>query len=174
MTKQHGNTKAYEVITARIIEALEKGTIPWRQPWSVPEHGELRNAITGHRYRGINPIILSVSAATQGFADPRWLTFKQAREKDASVRKGEKGTPVVFWNWIEKTDEKTGEKKRIPFLRYYTVFNAAQIDDLELEPLPDDDTGPGFDAIGAAEKIIANMPNPPTFSKCRRVRSVRS
>lgn len=105
MTTGQGNTKAYEVITARIIEALEHGTVPWRRPWNVPEHGELRNAITSHRYRGINPVILSVSAATQGFIDPRWLTFKQAKERDASVRKGEKGTPVVFWNWIEKTDD---------------------------------------------------------------------
>lgn len=75
-----------------------------------------------------------MSAAAQGFAAPIWMTFRQAVELNAHVRKGEKGSLVVFTNAITRTerDEKTGEdvKREIPYLKDYTVFNVEQIDDL--------------------------------------------
>jgi antirestriction protein ArdC len=117
----------YEVITARIVEKLEQGTVPWRRPWSV-ETGAPRN-IRGTLYRGINVFLLGC----QAYESPYWLTFNQARELGGSVRRGERGSPVVFWKWLEKIDSATGQKERIPLLRYYTVFNAAQC---EAVPIP--------------------------------------
>jgi hypothetical protein len=57
-----------------------------------------------------------------GYASPYFLTFKQASELGGFVKKGERGTPVVFWKWIEIEDKETHETTRVPFLKYYTVF----------------------------------------------------
>ncbi|MGH7574050.1 MAG: ArdC-like ssDNA-binding domain-containing protein [Longimicrobiales bacterium] len=149
---------AYEVITDRIIAALEAGTAPWRRPWNVAAHGALRNAMTGHVYRGVNVPMLSLTASTAGYTDPRWLTFRQAKKAGGAVRKGERGTPVVYWQWIEKKDD-DGEKSRFPILRLYTVFNVEQCDGLRLEPLTDQPETPV--PIDTAERIIAGYTNGP-------------
>lgn len=100
----------YEMVTNKIIEKLEQGVIPWRRPfqsaWAV-------NWKTQRPYRGINAILLEPG---------EYATFKQIQEAGGRVKKGEKGHLVVFWKWIEIEDEETGEKKEIPFLRYYKVF----------------------------------------------------
>lgn len=80
----------YQIVTDRITAQLEAGTVPWRKPWGT--YGASRNAITNKPYRGINVFLL----AGCSFNDPRWLSFKQAQDLGGSVRKGEKGTPVVF------------------------------------------------------------------------------
>jgi hypothetical protein len=73
----------------------------------------------------INPFILISS----GFSCPYWVSFKQAKGKGGRIKKGEIGFPVVFWKWIEVQDtEADSGKKRVPFLRYYTVFNPKQTD----------------------------------------------
>ena len=121
--------KVYEVITDRILKALDESTIPWRKPWS--SGGLPKNLISRKPYHGVNVFLLGM----QGYASPYWLTFKQAAEMGAVVRKGEKGTPVVFWNWTTKQVKNTNgdlQEKDIPFMRYYTVFNLAQIDWLTL------------------------------------------
>ncbi len=84
--------KAFEVITDRILAALDEGTIPWHKPWTCG--GIPRNLVTRKPYRGLN-VFLTIM---QGYASPYWLTFKQAREKGGQVRKGEKGTPIIYWN----------------------------------------------------------------------------
>ena len=75
-----------------------------------------------------------MSATAQNFAAPIWMTFRQALELDAHVRKGEKGSLVVYANSITRTehDEKSGEdvEREIPFLKAYNVFNVEQIDGL--------------------------------------------
>ena len=110
----------YEIITNRIIEALEKGVIPWRKPWIGG--GIARNFITKKPYRGINPFILSL----YDFSCEYWLTMKQVNDLGGRVRKGEKSALVVFWKWIDIQEEKSNgvaATKEIPFLRYYHVFN---------------------------------------------------
>ncbi len=67
--------KVYEVITGRILVALEQGTIPWRKPWKCG--GAPRNLVTGKPYRGLNILL----TAMQGFASPYWITFRQAAER---------------------------------------------------------------------------------------------
>jgi antirestriction protein ArdC len=127
----------YTRITAQIISYLEKGIRPWSKPWNA-EHvaGRITRPLrhNGQPYSGINILSLWICAELQGFAAPIWMTFRQASELNAHVRKGEKGSLVVFSNTIIRTehDDKTGEdaEREIPYLKGYTVFNVEQIDGL--------------------------------------------
>jgi antirestriction protein ArdC len=118
-------------------------------------------------YRGINVFILSL----MGYKSPFWLSYKQASELGGQVKKGEHGCPVVFWKWIEVIEDESGNKldkpKKIPFLRYYTVFNSEQCDGIETPPI--DHKPHDFIPLAEAEKIANNMPNPPklTFEENR-------
>lgn len=127
----------YSRITDQMIESLEQGVKPWSQPWNAahaagPVSKPLRH--NGQAYAGINVLMLWVSAMERGFSAPIWMTFKQALELGGHVRKGEKGSPVVYAGAIQKTEEdaQTGEEidRTIPFLKSYTVFNVEQIDGL--------------------------------------------
>jgi antirestriction protein ArdC len=127
----------YSRITAQIVADLEKGVRPWVKPWNA-EHaaGRITRPLrhNGQPYSGINILSLWMSATVQNFAAPIWMTFRQALELDAHVRKGEKGSLVVYANSITRTerDDKTGEdvEREIPFMKGYTVFNVEQIDGL--------------------------------------------
>lgn len=126
----------HKEITARVLAELKAGTVPWRRPWSQQTSGAMpRNAVTNRGYSGVNVILLWSESTKAGYDKPLWLTFKQALEKGGNVRKGEKGSHVVYVSHVERVDEKTGEKRRIPFLKDYTVFNVAQCDGLDLEAL---------------------------------------
>lgn len=123
----------YERVTARIVADLERGVKPWSQPW---QGGGLVRPLrhNGRPYAGINTLMLWSVALERGYTSPIWMTFKQARELGAHVRKAERGSLVVYANRITKTetDEATGEEAlhEIPFLKGYTVFNVEQIDGL--------------------------------------------
>ena len=127
----------YTRITYQIVSHLEKGVRPWVRPWNA-EHaaGRITRPLrhNGKPYSGINVLSLWASAMAQNFAAPIWMTFKQASELDAHIRKGEKGSLVVYADSItrKETDEKTGDEidREIPFLKGYTVFNVEQIDGL--------------------------------------------
>jgi antirestriction protein ArdC len=127
----------YTRITGSIIASLEQGVRPWIKPWNA-EHaaGRITRPLrhNGQAYSGINILMLWASAVEQGFCAPIWMTFKQAIELNAHVRKGEKGSLVVYANAIKKTehDDTTGEdvEREIPFLKGYTVFNVEQIEGL--------------------------------------------
>jgi len=127
------NNLAAEV-TERILSQLKAGTCPWKQPWTGTGSGLMpRNAVTGRAYSGVNVLLLWSTASERGYTSPGWLTFKQALDAGGHVRKGEKGTRVVFVSTFEKTDKTTGETERRPFLKSFTVFNRAQCDGLALE-----------------------------------------
>ncbi|MBI9095257.1 MAG: DUF1738 domain-containing protein [Sphaerochaeta sp.] len=149
----------YEIVTDRICELLEKGNIPWRKPWTGTHGGFPRSMESGKLYRGINHFLLSCA----DFESPYWLTFNQARNRGGQVRKGEKGTPIIFFQWkeYEKTSS-NGEtvKEQKPILRYYVVMNIEQIDGIEA-PKGEEIKDFGFDPIAEAETIIHNMPNRP-------------
>lgn len=127
----------YSRITSQIVADLEKGVRPWVKPWN-DEHaaGRITRPLrhNGQPYSGINVLSLWMSATAQNFAVPIWMTFRQALELDAHVRKGKKGSLVVYANSITRTehDEKSGEdvEREIPFLKAYNVFNVEQIDGL--------------------------------------------
>jgi antirestriction protein ArdC len=127
----------YSRITAQIVEYLEKGVRPWTRPWNA-EHaaGRITRPLrfNGQPYSGINVLSLWMSALSQNFAAPIWMTYRQAGELNAHVRKGEKGSLVVYANAITRTehDDKTGEdvEREIPYMKGYTVFNVEQIEGL--------------------------------------------
>ena len=135
-------TDLYEEITTRIIAELEEGRVPWVQPWSSGGVAALdmpRNAATERRYSGINILFLWAAVMTGGFARQHWLTFKQALSLGGCVRKGERGTTVVYADRFVPDEERrrvesTGDRARgIPFLKRFTVFNVAQCDGLPAE-----------------------------------------
>ena len=126
----------YTRITGQIITSLEQGVRPWIKPWNA-EHaaGRITRPLrhNGQSYSGINILMLWASAVEQGFCAPIWMTFKQALEFNAHVRKGEKGSLVVYANAITKTEtDGAGNEveREISFLKGYTVFNVEQIDGL--------------------------------------------
>jgi antirestriction protein ArdC len=139
----------YTRITDTIVAALEQGVRPWLKPWSV-EHtsGRITRPLrhTYEPYNGINVLMLWAESVDKGFASPIWMTFKQALELEAHVRKGEHGSPVVYADRMTRTDtNEQGEEidHQIPFLKAYTVFNVEQIEGLPshfyakpTEPLP--------------------------------------
>jgi antirestriction protein ArdC len=127
----------YTRITNQIVSHLEKGVRPWVRPWNAERTaGRITRPLrhNGKPYSGINVLSLWASAMAQNFAAPVWMTFKQASELDAHIRKGEKGSLVVYADSIKRkeTDEKTGDEidREIPFLKGYTVFNVEQIEGL--------------------------------------------
>jgi antirestriction protein ArdC len=123
----------YTRVTAQIIQSLEAGTRPWIKPWISSQTDSaisrpLRS--NGEAYRGINILMLWSEAFTKGFTNPTWLTFKQALDLGGNVRKGERGSPVVYANQATVPDSDSSDSetsgKRISFLKHYTVFNVEQ------------------------------------------------
>src|SRR5271156_1813234 len=130
----------YEKVTNQIIAQLEVGTIPWTQPWKNQKTGGVmpQNAATGRAYSGINIPILWSQASAYGYPTHQWITFRQALEMKACVRKGEKGTMVVFTKRIPRDED--DERGAISMLKTFYVFNSAQIDGLrELAPTTNPD-----------------------------------
>jgi antirestriction protein ArdC len=121
----------YQKITDRIVDALEKGVAPWACPWNR-KFGQQRNGKSGHVYNGINILMTMLS----GYDDPRWYTFNQVKQIGGYVRKGEKGTPIIKWLFIDNKSAMAEAKKngkdpksvrKIPILKTYTVFNHEQV-----------------------------------------------
>ncbi len=133
----------YDGITTRIIAELEAGRVPWVQPWGTAAAkaplAMPKNASTSRQYTGVNILILWGAVIDHGFTGQSWLTFRQALALGGHVRKGERGTTVVYADRFIPDDEKkraaeTGEDAQaIPFLKRFTVFNTDQCDGL-----PDD------------------------------------
>lgn len=158
----------YEIVTERIINLLDQGVIPWRRPWSATVAP--RNLASKKIYRGVNFFLLSATK----YVSPYWLTLRQANELGGSVRKAEHGQIVIFWkvdkdavpeNDADAENLEEGDKSRRRFvLRFYRVFNAEQCElpVSVLDKLPKIETF-RHDPIEAAERIIANMPNPPAI-----------
>jgi antirestriction protein ArdC len=144
----------YSLVTNRIIEKLNQGTIPWQRGYNSIAPC---NFISKKPYRGIN-YWLTVST---NFQSPYYLTFKQAKELGGSIKKGESGLPIVFWQILKKEIVNgSGQKeiKQFAFLKYYTVFNAEQCVGIEfpkVETIVKD--------IKLLEGIIENMVDKPTI-----------
>lgn len=153
-------------VAEKLIDALEKGTAPWQKPWSAGAADFLpHNPTTGKRYRGINALML----AAQGRDDTRWMTYKQAQGQGAQVRKGERGTPVQYWQYADRQERRDDQGKpvldpatgkpvmdevRLERPKVFTaiVFNAEQIDGL---PPPAERPPVAWNPIEKAEAILA-------------------
>lgn len=146
-TARGGGDRAslYDEITSRIIAELEEERLPWVQPWgTVAAQASLalpRNVSTGRNYSGINVLILWGAVIQHGFPSQHWLTFRQAQSLGGTVRKGERGTTVVYADRFTPRDEwrrahEMGEEAHsVAFLKRFTVFNVAQCDGLPEEAL---------------------------------------
>jgi len=145
----------YEIITSRILESIQSGVVPWRCPWTAETP---RNVVSKREYRGVNVLLLQSTA----FSSPNWLTFNQARDLGGGVKRGERGCPVIFWKIYDKTNASAaeGENDRRFVLRYYTVFNIAQTEGIEIPASPPRES---FDPIVACEQVAASYPDPPTI-----------
>ena len=127
----------YQRVTDQIVSELEKGVRPWLKPWNA-EHaaGRITRPLRGNGvpYQGINVLMLWSAAMEKGYAAPVLMTFQQASDLKANVRKGQRGSLVVYADKIirTETDTATGEEaeRAIPFMKGYTVFNVEQIDGL--------------------------------------------
>jgi len=170
MNKKPPKKPFHEVVAERLIEQLKQGTAPWQKPW-VPgqdSHSLPYNPSTGKRYRGINTLNLM----SQGFSDPRWMTYDQANSVNAQVVKGAKSTPVQYWKFNEEQKllddngkpilDSQGKAKTVtvplerPRVFFAAVFNAEQIEGLppiEIKPQTSEQT---WDAVNRAEKILAS------------------
>ncbi len=153
----------YTRVTSKILADLERGNLTWLQPWQAghqagPVSRPLRAG--GKAYRGINVLMLWAAAMEKNYSCLLWLTYKQAAELGGQVRKGEKGSLVVYANEIVRTDtDDTGAdvEIKIPFMKGYTVFNAEQVDGLPghfyatVLPLTNE-----IERLDAAEAFFAN------------------
>lgn len=155
----------YAETTAKIVAQLEEGRLPWVQPWDASAcrgPGLPVNALTKRPYSGMNILFLWGAAIAGNFPTQSWLTFKQSIEAGGHVRKGEKGTTVVFADRFVPEAEKsraaaTGDDARaIPFLKTYTLFNLSQCEGLrpglavDLVDLPEREIVPHAEALIAA------------------------
>jgi antirestriction protein ArdC len=149
--------KVYEIITNIILKKLEEGTIPWQKPWNTQESMP-RNLVSKKEYQGINAFILGC----QHYSSPYWLTFKQCKDLGGNIRKSAQGTPVVYWNWQEIEEDGETEKK-VPFMRYYTVFNVAQCENIPEDKIPatTEATTTHIDKIMQCEGIFENWEDKP-------------
>jgi antirestriction protein ArdC len=154
---QGAKRDTYQIVTDAILAALatcEPGERPWaRAGLTMPV-----NAVSGHKYRGSNIVMLWIAAQEAGYSQNRWATFKQWAEKGASVRKGEKGTPVLWFKMLDRKDDEASENdeggRKIPCARLAWVFNIDQVDGYEYTA-PVMLSGEPVEAIAQADALLA-------------------
>ena len=146
-------SQAYEAVTARILDMLSQGQIPWRRPWRAIKGSGMQHPrnISGNLYRGANWFLLGMLS----YPNPIFLTYRQAQALGGNIRKGEHGFPVVFWKLLQITED---------FAKTYTVFNVSQCEGLSLV-LPESVPAPApFDPIQEAEALWEGMPQRPELN----------
>jgi antirestriction protein ArdC len=123
----------HQAITARFVEQLKRGTVPWQKPWLSAQ-----NVISRKPYRGINALLLG----SADYQSPFWITFKQTLALGGHVKRGEKSTPVIYYKILEKRDEagnpilrEDGRPDRVPFVRWTNVFNLDQTEGIQVPSL---------------------------------------
>jgi len=120
--------RVYQIVTDRIVEALDNGVVPWSKPWkgghALPYNMYSMNPEKGRFYKGANVPLLWMS----GHTDPRWLTYNQAKKNGIEIKDEETKNShvVVFWKFIEKKDKNGDVINSFPILRYFRVYNAEQ------------------------------------------------
>lgn len=150
-------------VTDLIISQLEQGVAPWVKPWSGDAGFSIganipTNHLTGKAYRGINTLILWISAHVHGFNSGHWITYKQAKQIGAQVRKGEKGSHIaVYKPWeLRDTNNPDADARIVPVLRSYTVFAIEQCDGIVLPDASNAETSsPVTSRHEAAEALLA-------------------
>jgi len=129
--KQKSNAcDKFQLIADKLLQLMEKGTVPWRKPWHV---APCCNAVTGHEYRGMNPLLAQIDAMANGYTTTLFAGFQQAKEKGWKLRKGSKATWLRWGGTIRKEEEDalTGEveEKFFTTVKWLQVFNLDCFDD---------------------------------------------
>lgn len=152
-------TDIYEQVTNQVISLLEDDTIAiddWQMPWQV-----LVGAQTNARhnaYQGINQLILMMTANIRGYKSPYWFTFNQVKKMGLSLNNAKgQGVKVVFYKPLQIEDKDTGEQKKIPLIRSYTVFNGDLVEGLPEQYIPIKDDTRVIDPIDDCEKVVAQQ-----------------
>lgn len=157
----------YEIITNHVIDQLQKGVIPWRQPWDAKNCGP-RNLVSKKPYHGFNAMMLNCL----GFSSPFFLTMKQCNELGGSVKKGAASIPVTFWSVrYQNPDGSWSDGKKLSvveratarkafLLRYYKVWNVSQCENIQ-HLVPAATPAVDFTDASIAAQIVRNYPNPP-------------
>lgn len=142
--------KVYEMVTNKIIEKLNEGTIPWRKPF---EEGTAVNWVTQKEYRGINRLLLDGG---------EYATFNQITKAGGKIKKGSKSHLVVFWKMLKIENEETEEEEKIPVLRYYRVFKVGeQTEGIKTKRKENDKQ---HNPIEEAETLIRNYEDKPLIT----------
>lgn len=147
-------------IADRLLADIAAGRPPWQRPWSSTgkKPGLPVSGITGKPYRGVNVFLLWLKGMEKGWFDLRFFTFQQALKMGNPVIKGEKGTEVFFYSpmvrlpaplegklWWSAGHPKLKamypsglpeKAEPVPMLKSFSVFNAAQLEGMEVSELP--------------------------------------
>lgn len=147
----------YETITNTFIQQLEQGVRPWHQPWQSDKGNASYkipvNAVTGKEYRGYNILSLWHAASVFEYPTNEYATYKQWASEGEFVRKDEKGNMIVFYDVMEKENEKH-ELKKIPFLKVSHVFNKSQLKSYDLKKEEKPELPPLFDRIERVDEFV--------------------
>jgi antirestriction protein ArdC len=146
---------AMDKVTAQIIDSLKEGKLPWRKPFKgIAGANMQRNPASKRIYTGFNQQILAIIQAERGYNDPRWMTYNQAQGMGGQVRKGEKGVFILVPMRMAKEDAVTGEDKSFVMFKAVAVFNAEQIDGLNLPTLESEAEGKQMAPLDAHEFVV--------------------
>ena len=165
--KQYKPTPTIEIyrqITDYVIAQLDKGEIIWQKPWNIL--GFPKNIVTGHHYKGWNIFFLNFITSMFKYRTPYFITYRQALDMGGTIRRGQKGYPVIWWATIEKKNEQVNEEKeeesqvvyRIP--KTHTVFNIDQTFGIGF-PKVEELFSKNFSEIDCCEHLINNMIDAP-------------
>ena len=147
MAKSKGKTASQIVSESRqelvdqLIQKMKDGVSPVREMWDST-YGLPNNPISGARYQGVNLLRLLIASAVGKYEDSRWMTLKQANKQGYRIKKGAKSVLLEKWVWskIVEEENENGElekkivKLRNPYVNFFRVFNAEQIDGIG--PIP--------------------------------------
>ena len=184
----------YKMVTDKIIGMLKSASpTDYHRAWKDDVFFIPINYASKKPYRGINRLLLQERIGFAGaFRNPYFLTFKQIKKHKGTLKKGAKGYEVIYYSirYVVPADKNSGRKAfsstnahkvldfldkyklsedivtRIPMIRYYNVYNGADIENIDFKldelqigrAVPDSAT-----ENRAAQLIVENYPNPPAI-----------
>ena len=184
----------YKMITDKIIKMLKSTKASdYKKTWKDDAFFIPLNYDSKKPYRGVNRLLLQERIGFAGaFRNPYFLTFKQIKKHKGTLKKGAKGYEVIYYSirYVVPADKNSGRKAysstnaqkvldflhkynlpesevtRIPMIRYYNVYNGADIENMDFKldelqigrAVPDSAT-----ENRAAQLIVENYPNPPAI-----------
>ena len=126
----------YQDFTDQVIKQMEDNNMNWTKPFTTTILNGHHNIVSKKPYQGMNCFNIGLSVYKNGFKSNEWATFNQWKNLGAKIKKGSKGTEILYWN-IKEYEDKTNkdEKVKIPFLKYFVVFNADQVEGYETKEI---------------------------------------